>query len=135
MTDILPGMVEAVAALNRGDVEAVAALMDDDVDWRGPSTGHLWWRHTPGCHGREEARANLQHLVSAAGGARVELEGVERIGDRLVVHGRRTGAAPGSRPQEFFQVVTVRAGRIVAMQGCRSRRAALRLARQGRRRG
>ena len=29
--------------------------MADDSEWRGVSAGHLWWKHTPACHGPSEA--------------------------------------------------------------------------------
>jgi ketosteroid isomerase-like protein len=136
VAEILPGMTEALAALNRGDVDPVAALLDPDVDWRGPARGHLWWRHIPRCHGVGEARENLKLLVgkgSARPGARsFELERVDQVGDRVVVGGRWT-MADGSTEEagRFFQVLSVRDGRIADIQGCRSRREALRRARRG----
>ena len=30
-----------------GDVEPLAALFAADLEWRGVTTGHLWWRRTP----------------------------------------------------------------------------------------
>ena len=41
----------ATDALNEGNPEPFAALMADDSEWRGVSHGHLWWKHTPACHG------------------------------------------------------------------------------------
>jgi len=37
----------AAEAMNRGDPEAFASLFAEDAEWRGPSRGHLWWKHTP----------------------------------------------------------------------------------------
>jgi ketosteroid isomerase-like protein len=37
----------AAEALNRGDPEPFASLFAEDAEWRGPSRGHLWWKHTP----------------------------------------------------------------------------------------
>jgi len=37
----------AAGAYNQGDLEPLVALLDDDVDWRGHTRGHLWWKHTP----------------------------------------------------------------------------------------
>jgi ketosteroid isomerase-like protein len=135
VAEILPGMTEALAALNRGDVEPVAALLDPDVDWRGPPRGHLWWRRVPRCHGVAEARQNLR-LQVAKGSARpdvrsFELEHIVQVGDRVVVGGRWT-MADGSTEEagRFFQVLSVREGRIADIQGCRSRREALRYARR-----
>jgi hypothetical protein len=54
------------------------------------------------------------------------------VGARLVVGGRWTMDDGSSEEAgRFFQVVSVRDGRIVDIQGCRSRRAAMRSARRG----
>ena len=37
----------AAAAFNEGDIEPFVLLLDEDLDWRGITRGHLWWRHTP----------------------------------------------------------------------------------------
>ena len=57
------------------------------------------------------------------------LEEADQVGDRLIVGGHWT-MQDGSQETagRFFQVVTVRDGRIVDMQGCASRRGALRYA-------
>jgi ketosteroid isomerase-like protein len=134
--DVLPGLAEALEAINRGDVEPAVALLGSDVDWRGRPAGHLWWKHTPSCHGPDEARQNLQ-LQVVKGRARLgtkefALEQVEQVGNRLVIGGRWT-MEDGSRETagRFFQVLTVRDGRIVEIQGCTGRRAALRHAKRG----
>jgi ketosteroid isomerase-like protein len=131
----LPGLTQALEELNRGNVEPTVALLDTDVDWRGRPNGHLWWKQMPSCHGPDEARENLK-LQVVKGRARPRtkdfaLEQVEQVGDRLVVGGRWT-MEDGSQETagRFFQVLTVRDGRIVDMQGCTSRRAALRYARR-----
>jgi ketosteroid isomerase-like protein len=134
--EILPGLTEALEAMNRGDVGPAVALLDSDVDWRGRSDGHLWWKHTPSCHGPDEARQNLELQVvkgrARPGTKQFALEQVEQVGDRVVIGGRWT-MADGSRETagRFFQVLTVRDGRIVQIQGCTSRREALRHAKRG----
>ena len=30
-----------------GDVEPLVTLFDDTLEWRGVTTGRLWWRRTP----------------------------------------------------------------------------------------
>jgi ketosteroid isomerase-like protein len=30
-----------------GDVEPLVDLFDASLEWRGVTTGHLWWRRTP----------------------------------------------------------------------------------------
>jgi hypothetical protein len=37
----------AVDALNAGDPEPFVALIDEDSEWRGIASGHLWWKQTP----------------------------------------------------------------------------------------
>ncbi len=129
MPELLPGLDAALEAINCGDVGPTVALLDDAVVWRARPQGHLWWKHTPSCSGPDEARANLE--VQAAKGTRsgprrFALEQVAQVGDRLVIAGRWT-AQGGSRPEarRFFQVLTVRDGKIVDIQGCNSRRVAL----------
>jgi ketosteroid isomerase-like protein len=136
MAEILPGITEALEAMNRGDVEPVVSLLDADVDWRGRARGHLWWKHTPGCHGPDEARKNLQLQVTKGrqrpGTNAFALEQVDQIGDRVVVGGRWTMHDDSRQDAgRFFQVLTVRDGRIVDIQGCRGRREATRIARRG----
>jgi ketosteroid isomerase-like protein len=135
MPELLPGLTEALEELNRGNVEPAVALLDVDVDWRGRPNGHLWWKQAPSCHGPDEARENFELQVvkgrARPGTKEFALEEVEQVGDRLVVGGRWT-MQDGSQETaaRFFQVLTVRDGRIVDMQGCTSRRAALRYAKR-----
>jgi ketosteroid isomerase-like protein len=37
----------AAEALNQGDPDPFVSLMADDAEWRGVSSGHLWWKRTP----------------------------------------------------------------------------------------
>jgi ketosteroid isomerase-like protein len=123
---------EAAEAYNRGDVEPLVAMLDEDVDWRGPTSGHLWWRHTPSCHGPKEARANFERRLKQAslrpGYAGLELEDVQESGDRVML-GSRWRTEEGQPPEDaerFFQVVTMRDGKIVDIKGCKSHKEALR---------
>jgi len=133
--DVLPGLNEALEAINRGDVELAVALLDPDVDWRGRPRGHLWWRQTPSCHGPDEARRNLALQVDKGqarpGTKRFALEQVAQVGECVVLAGRWT-MADGSREDagRFYQVLRMRAGLIVEIQGCTSRRAAMAYARR-----
>ncbi len=132
MAELLPGLGAALDALNRGDVEPVVALLDESVQWRGRPEGHLWWKHMPSCSGPGEARVNLQRQAAKGRARRFELRQVEQVGQRLVIGGGWTadGGPPGEAGR-FFQVLTVRDGRIVDIQGCNSRREALAFARSG----
>jgi ketosteroid isomerase-like protein len=116
----------AAEALNEGDVEPFVALIAEDGEWRGVTTGHLWWKKTAACHGPDEAREALrvQSAKRRALGARPQE--FTQIGDRIIGGARWT--TPDGRDQERFQVLTVRDGKIVDIQGCRSRREAQRFA-------
>jgi hypothetical protein len=65
---------------------------------------------------------------NAASPIRVQPE-FERVGDDRIIGSTQWRGADG-RTQERFQVVTFREGKIVDLQGCSSRRAALRFARR-----
>jgi ketosteroid isomerase-like protein len=135
MDEVVPGLGAALDAMNRGDVAPAVALLDPDVEWRGRQSGHLWWRREPSCHGPDEARENFE-LQVVKGRARPStkafaLEQLDRVDNRIVVGGRWTLDDGGEETAgRFFQVLTVRDGRIVDIQGCTSRRAALRYARR-----
>jgi len=135
MDEVLPGLNAALEAMSRGDVEPAVALLDPDVNWRGRPSGHLCWRHMPSCHGPDEARENFELQVvkgrARPGTQAFALEQFDRVGDRIVVGGRWTMDDRGDEVAgRFFQVLTVREGRIVDIQGCTSHRAAMRYARR-----
>ena len=124
-------LAHATEAYNGGDVEPLVALLGEDVDWRAPTRGHLWWKQTPHCHGPAEARANFESRLEQAslrpGHAGVKLEEIREVGNRIMLaavevmdDGEQAEAA-----ERFFQVVTMRDGKIVDIQGCRSRKDAL----------
>jgi ketosteroid isomerase-like protein len=135
MAELLSGLDAALEAMNRGDVEPAVALLDESVQWRGRPEGHLWWKHMPSCSGPDEARINFQRQVvkgrARPNTRRFALERVEQVGQRLVIGGTWT-MDDGSQEHagRFFQVLTVRDGRIVDIQGCNSRRAAMAFARR-----
>jgi ketosteroid isomerase-like protein len=37
----------AYQAAVAGDVEPLVAMLGPDLEWRGVTHGHLWWRRTP----------------------------------------------------------------------------------------
>ena len=81
------------------------------------------------CHGRHE----LEHALErqAKRGLRAELEEVIPNGDRVVVVVRIPGVdAFRARPNDdrTYDLLTLRAGRIVALRACRDRAEALALA-------
>jgi ketosteroid isomerase-like protein len=118
----------AVEALNDGDPGPYASLFAEDSEWRGVSHGMLWWKRTPACHGPTEARETMELQLRKRGDAPIVVDPrFEQIGDRIVGSAQWLGT--DGRRVERFQVLTIRDGKIVDVQGCRTRREAERFAR------
>ena len=45
--ELIGRLQDATAAFNDGDVDPLVALLHPDLDWRGITRGHLWWKQTP----------------------------------------------------------------------------------------
>jgi ketosteroid isomerase-like protein len=119
----------AAEALNQGDPEPFASLIADENEWRGISHGHLWWKQTPACHGPDEAREVLRFQIAKQGRPRREVKPeFTQVGDKII--GSTRWLDDDGRSHERFQVLTIRDGKIVDMQGCSSRREAERFARR-----
>ena len=120
----------AAEALNRGDPEPFAALMADDSEWRGVSAGHLWWKHTPACHGPTEALEVMKHQIRKRADSRLEVRPeFKQVGAYKII-GSTEWIGTDGRRQVRYQVLTFRDEKIVDMQGCSSRREAERFARR-----
>ncbi len=121
----------AAEALNDGDPEPWAALMADDSEWRGVSRGHLWWKRTPVCHGPDEAREVMRHGIAkrAEAPAQILRPEITQVGDDTVIGSAEWMRTDGRR-QVRYQVLRLRDGKIVDIQGCGSRREAERVARR-----
>jgi len=117
----------AYEAYARGDLAAMLESVDEDLEWTylDPSSEDP---EPQVCHGRRELRRALERR---AGGIAPQLEEVVGRGDRVLVVVRRPGIdAERARKtgDRDFDVVTVRAGRIVALRACRDRQEAARIA-------
>jgi ketosteroid isomerase-like protein len=118
----------AYQAYASGNLAAMLELVDPGVEWTylDPNLEHP----TPQvCHGRHELEQLLEGW--AEHGLRAELEEVISSGELVMVGVRIPGvdAHRGWRQGDrAYSVVTVRAGRIVALRDCRDRQEALRLA-------
>jgi ketosteroid isomerase-like protein len=118
----------AYQAYASGNLAAMLELVDPGVEWTylDPNLEHP----TPQvCHGRHELEQLLEGW--AEHGLRAELEEVISSGELVMVGVRIPGvdAHHGWRQGDrAYSVVTVRAGRIVALRDCRDRQEALRLA-------
>jgi hypothetical protein len=44
---VIDQLRSAAEALNQGDPAPFASLFAPRAEWRGVSSGHLWWKHTP----------------------------------------------------------------------------------------
>ena len=120
----------AADALNQGDPEPFAALLAPDSEWRGVSSGHLWWKQTPACHGPDEALEVMRRRIRQRGENRLRVRPeFTQIGDDKIIGSSEWPGADG-RAQVRYQVLTLRDGKIVDMQGCSSRREAERFARR-----
>ena len=120
----------AAEALNQGDPEPFASLIADENEWRGVSHGRLWWKSTPACHGAGEAREVLKFQIKKRGEHRIEIQPeFTQVGADKIIGSTQWSGADGRR-HERFQVLTLRDGKIVDMQGCASRREAERFARR-----
>jgi hypothetical protein len=107
------------AAFNDADLTTVQELLDPDVQW-GPPGDEGW-----GCHNRGEVLAWLQRALS--GGVRAEVGEVVARGGKLLIGLRvrgRDAADQAGGAEERWQVMTVRAGRIVDVRGFEGRAAA-----------
>ena len=126
---VIDRLRSAAEALNRGDPEPFAALIADDNEWRGVPSGRLWWKHAPSCHGPDEAREVLRLQIEKRGRQALEVHpDFTQFGDRII--GSARWIDEDGRGRERFQVLTVRDGKIVDMQGCATRREAERFARR-----
>lgn len=72
----------------------------------------------------------MQFQIKKRGGRRIEVQPeFTQVGDDKII-GSTTWLGADGRRQERFQVLTLRDGKIVDMQGCMSRRIAERFARR-----
>lgn len=115
----MPGSVELVReiidALNRGDVDGMLARMAPDFEWRPLEASPVARVH----RGHEQVRRYVEDWLGTFESLRVELEGPQEIGDRVIApvraHGR--GRASGVElDARFCQVWTVGGGKAIAME-------------------
>jgi hypothetical protein len=82
MSEILPGIRDALEAMNRGDVESAVSLLDPEVEWRGPTRGTSGGgiRQTVTGPIRPARTSSSDEGQTAAGAATFRLEQAEQIG-------------------------------------------------------
>ena len=118
----------AYARYAHGDLEAILDLVDPDLAWTflDPSQPDP---EPQVCHGRHELEHALERQRSL--GLRSELEEVIDNGDKVVVVSRTPGLdafRARHADDRNIDVLTFRAGRVVALRGCRDRAEAMALA-------
>jgi ketosteroid isomerase-like protein len=120
----------AVDALNQGDPKPFTSLLADDWEWRGLTSGHLWWKQTPVCHGPAEALEVMKVGIAKRAQLGLSIEPLFEQVDENTVIGWSEWVGDDGRRQTRYQVLRFRDGKIVDMQGCASRADAERFARQ-----
>lgn len=93
------------AALNSADLDTFTELLDPDVQWGAPDD------KTPSCQNRNQVLTWYQRGRDA--GVRAEVIEVVAAKDRLLVGLRVRGNPAAAGAVERWQVMTVRAGRVV----------------------
>ena len=111
----------AYEAYGRGDLAGMLDIVDPDLQWTylDPSFEDP---EPQTCHGRDELRWALQR--QAEQGLRSEVTELASRGDKVMVVLRTPGVDQHRvRPadDQNFLVLTLRQGRVVAMQACRDR--------------
>jgi ketosteroid isomerase-like protein len=112
-------------AVRRGDPEAAFAMLADDVTWEG----------APGVEGCR-TRAEVEDTLRARAGLRMEVQELADAGNKVVAcvrvaAGEIAGAddpGPYRGREQFFNVITLRDGRVTRIEGHLDRTAALRSA-------
>jgi ketosteroid isomerase-like protein len=109
------GVVRAIfQAWNAGDMDAVREMHDADVIMRMAEG----WPESGPFVGREAFMRELEHLRETFDADSLEpISDYIDIGDRVVVRYRWRGAGHGPEASfEFSQVITLRSGRVIAIQ-------------------
>jgi SnoaL-like domain len=104
------------AALNAADLGAVQDLLDANVQW-GPPGEHGW-----GCQNRAEVLDWFQRALTS--GVRAEVSELVASDAKLLIGLRISGRGAAADQDQRWQVMTLRAGRIVDIRGFEERTAA-----------
>ena len=128
----LSNLKAAYAALNEGNRAPIVDLLDPQVHMRGPENGHLWWRthrtwNGPGEVGAELTRRSLPDPRQSPIEARMREP--TPIGSRFLVEYHtaatlETIQTGHGRDVDFYEVITMRGGKIVLLADYRSQRTA-----------
>jgi len=114
---------EVLAAWNAGDMDAVCELHDPDVIMRMAEG----WPEPGPFTGREAFMGELERLRDAFDANALEpISDYIDVGDRVVVRYRWRGAGRGPEASfEFSQIITLRKGRVIAVDQVWDHREAL----------
>jgi ketosteroid isomerase-like protein len=127
----LANLRAAYAALNDGNLGPITALLDRQVHLRGPEHGHLWWKSHRTWNGPADVEAALAPQRSSSDTPRRQIHAGEptRISGRFMVECHLippddtsdTTRDEHGRDGAFYEVVTIRDGKIVRFADYRSR--------------
>ena len=113
---------ELYAAVAAGDREAIAARLAPHVRWDGRERGPRWRRRRPSCAGSHDATCSMMLIGRKL--PTVQPRAFQAAGDRVLV-GLWADTMEG-RPARWWTVLTVRDGRVVAIEDYRHNRDAVR---------
>lgn len=113
---------ELYAAVAAGDRDGIAARLAPEVRWHGRERGPRWRRRRPSCSGTHDATASM--LLIGRKLPTVQPRAFQAAGDRVLV-GLWADTMEG-RPTRWWTVLTVRDGRVTAVQDYRRHRDAAR---------
>lgn len=113
---------ELYAAVAVGDRDAIAERLAVDVRWLGRERGPRWRRRRGGCSGAGDATASM--LVISRKLPTLQPREFQAAGERVLV-GLWADTMEG-RPTRWWAVLTVRDGRVVAIEDHTRRRDAAR---------
>jgi len=120
----------ATNALKAGDPEPYVALIAEDCEWREVPSGRLWWKRAPSWRGPDQAREVFKHLISVnAGTLAMSTTEYAAIDDHKLISSHFWIGETGQL-QESYVVLTINDGKIVDIQGSKTRRKAERFARR-----
>jgi ketosteroid isomerase-like protein len=103
----------------RGDFGSMEAMFDPGVSWQASEQPGDW-----DCHGREEVMRTLRER-HAQGLARSTMEFVDAADDTVIVVGHPREVLGPDWPEETATAATFRDGKVVLMQGYRTRQDAI----------
>jgi ketosteroid isomerase-like protein len=122
MGDAVEVVRELYAAVAAGDRDAIAARLAADVRWQGRERGPRWRRRRSACAGAHDATRSM--LLIGRKLPTLQPLMFQARGDRVLVG--LSAETMERRPTRWWTVLTVRDGKVAAIEDCARQRDALR---------